>query len=176
MKLIKDYLQNGKQRTKIGSSYSDLEDITSGVPQGSILGPLLFNIFLCDLFLEDENNYFANYADDTTPYYFGSTTTEVLDNLSCLTKKLFSWFANNQIILSSPEDDIAFQIENSTIKCSKVKKLLGVHIDYKLKFDTHVETICKKTHRKLNALSRITNYMELPKRRILNLTIVLLFG
>ena len=176
LKLIKDYLQNRKQRTKIGYSYSDWEDITSGVPQGSILGPLLFNISLCDLFLEDENNYFANYADDTTPYYFGSTTTEVLDNLSCLTKKLFSWFANNQmkanddkchLILSSPEDDIAFQIENSTTKCSKVKKLLGVHIDYKLKFDTHVETICKKAHRKLNALSRITNYMELPKRRIL---------
>ena len=110
------------------------------------------------------------------PYDFGSTTTEVLDNLSCLTKKLFSWFANNQmkanddkchLILSSPEDDIAFQIENSTIKCSKVKKLLGVHIDYKLKFDTHVEIICKKARRKLNALSRITNYMELPKRRIL---------
>ena len=176
LKLIKDYLQNRKQRTKIGSSYSDWEDITSGVPQGSILGPLLFNIFLCDLFLEDENNYFANYADDTTPYYFGSTTTEVLDNLSCLTKKLFSWFANNQmkanddkchLILSSPEDDIAFQIKNSTLKCSKVKKLLRVHIDYKLKLDTHVKTICKKAHRKLNALSRITNSMELPKRRIL---------
>ena len=78
--------------------------------------------------------------------------------------------ANNDkchLILSSPEDDIAFQIENSTTKCSKVKKLLGVHIDYKLKFDTHVEAICKKAHRKLNAPSRITNYMELPKRRIL---------
>ena len=44
---------------------------------------------------------------------------------------------------------------------------LGVHIDYKLKFDIHVETICKKPYRKLSALSRIANYMELPKRHIL---------
>ena len=136
---------------------------------------MLFNIFLCDLFLEDENNYFANYADDTTPYSVGSTTTEVLENLSGITKKLFTWFANNQmkanddkchLLLSSPDDSSLIQIENSTIKCSKVKKLLGVHIDYKLKFDIHVETICKKAHRKLSALSRITNYMELPKRSI----------
>ena len=66
LKLIKDYLQNRKQRTKIESSYSDWKDIASGVPQGSILELLLFNIFLCDLFLEDENNCCANYADDTT--------------------------------------------------------------------------------------------------------------
>ena len=57
--------------------------------------------------------------------------------------------------------------ENSTIKCSKVKKLLGVHIVYKPKSDSHVETICKKAHRKLSALSRITNYMTFPKKRIL---------
>ena len=130
LKLITDYLQNRKQKTKIGSIYSDWEDIISGVPQSSILGPLLFNIFLCDLFLEDENNYFANYADDTTPYSVGSTKTEVLENLSGITKKLFTWFANNQmkanddkchLLLSSPDDSSLIQIENSTIKCSKVK-------------------------------------------------------
>ena len=44
-----------------------------------------------------------------------------------------------------------------------MKKLSGIHIDYKLKFDTHVDTICKKAHRKLTALSRIRNYKELPK-------------
>ena len=69
--------------------------------------------------------------------------------------------------MSSPGDSALIQIENLTIKCSKVKKLLGVYIDYKLKFDIHVETVCKKGHRKLSALSRIANYVELHKRRIL---------
>ena len=71
------------------------------------------------------------------------------------------------LILSSSEEDTAIQIEQSRIKCLKVKKPIGIHIDYKLEFNTHVDTICKKAHRKLTALSLITNYMELPKRRIL---------
>ena len=52
-------------------------------------------------------------------------------------------------------------------KSSRVKKLLGIHIDYKLKFDTHVETICKKSYRKFNALPRITDCTEVPKKPIL---------
>ena len=130
LKLITDYLRNRKQRTKIGLIYSDWEDIISGVPQGWKPGSLSFNIFLCDLFLEDENNHFVNCADDTTPYSVGSTTTEVLENLSGITKRLFTWFPNNQLkandnkchlLLSSPDDSTFIQIENSTIKCSKVK-------------------------------------------------------
>ena len=63
-KMIQDYLLNRKQTTKIGCCYSTSENITSAVTQGSILGTLLFNIFLCDLFLEHEDCCFTNYADD----------------------------------------------------------------------------------------------------------------
>ena len=57
------------------------------VPRGSILGPLLFNIFWCDLFYQYENNYFAKYADDTSPYIVADNNTEVLTNLSSLAQK-----------------------------------------------------------------------------------------
>ena len=67
-----------------------LTDLRSGVPQGSILGPLLFNIFLCELFLEHDDCCFTNYADDTK--LVASNTAEVIENLTIITPKLFTWF------------------------------------------------------------------------------------
>ena len=92
-----NYLQNRKQRTKNGTAYSPWEEIFSGVPRGSILGPLLFNIFLCGLFLTIEGNYFKNHADDTTPYVIGNNTKEVVSELKAFTQKLFTWFAQNEM-------------------------------------------------------------------------------
>ena len=68
LKLIHDYLLNRKQRVKVNYAYSSWKDIFYGVSLGSILGPLLFKIHLCDLFhfLEDLDT--ASYADDTTIY------------------------------------------------------------------------------------------------------------
>ena len=68
LKLIHDYLSNRKQRVKVNDAYSSWKDIFYGVSQGSILGPLLFNIDLCDLFYFLEDLHIASYADDTAIY------------------------------------------------------------------------------------------------------------
>ena len=80
--MIQDYLLNQKQRTKVGSSYNSWENIISGIPQGSILRPRFFNIFLCDLFLEHEECCFTNYADDATPHEVANNTEEVIERES----------------------------------------------------------------------------------------------
>ena len=89
LSFIHSYLSHRKQRTKVNSSYSDFAEIIFGVPQGSILGPLLFNIYICDLFFEDINLDVVNYADDTTPYSSGSDLNTIPNNLQKGVEKIF---------------------------------------------------------------------------------------
>ena len=68
LKLIYNYLSDRLQRFRINSQYSSWSYILFGVPQGSILGALFFNIYRCDLFLFLEDSDIANYADDNSPF------------------------------------------------------------------------------------------------------------
>ena len=70
LKLIHSYLSHRKQHTKVNHAYIPWEEILFGVPQGSIRGPILFNIFLSDLFLVISDIDFSSYADDDTIYIY----------------------------------------------------------------------------------------------------------
>ena len=93
VRFVYDYLTSLKPRTKISDTYSSWQKILSGVPQGSTLGPLLFNIDICDLFLLTEDCDIANY----TPYLSGKNVEEVLNGLENVLSSLFEWFIENKM-------------------------------------------------------------------------------
>ena len=81
LKFIYSYLKGRKHRTKINSSYSSFPEILFGVPLGSVLGPLLFNAYICDLFHDIDDLYFPSFPDDNTPYSCLSGMISVLRQL-----------------------------------------------------------------------------------------------
>ena len=74
-----------------------MRELLAGVLQEFILGSLLFNIFLCDLFMRIEDNFFTNYTSDTTLYIVRDNNEEVFNELTNITQKLFTFFSDNQI-------------------------------------------------------------------------------
>ena len=93
LRLLCSFLSNRTQRIKINENFSDRTDIEFSVPQGSILGPILFNINMIDVFYEDSN--VASYADNTTPYSCAATDmTNVALELQASATKLFRSFKN----------------------------------------------------------------------------------
>ena len=97
VRLIYDYLTNGKQKTKFGNDYSFWRDILSGVQQRSGLDPLLFNIYICDMFFLLKYMHVANYPDDTTPYIYGENIESVTRSLEQSVNLLFNWCKSYQM-------------------------------------------------------------------------------
>ena len=116
------------QRVRVNSQYSTWNYIYYGVPQGSILGALVFNIYLCDLFYFLEDSDIANYADDNSPFSCRLDFPSVLQKLDDDVKILLWWFRNNglkanpdkfHLLLSEDNKAYSMKIERSIIQNSK---------------------------------------------------------
>ena len=123
--LISNHFNNRKQRVKINSSFGSFQYIISGALQGSLLGPLLFNIFFTDIFLFCPTEI-ASYADDNTPYAMRDCLEKTLQKVEKASNTLFQWFSNNYMVANadkcllptSTSDEVSFKIENEIIKNS----------------------------------------------------------
>ena len=140
-----------------------------------MLGPLLFNIDLTDLFLECEDDNISSYAVDTTPYSCAQDISSVISELQRITKKSFDWCRNNHmkvnpgkchvILSSNTQREIRFA--NASIASIPIEKLLGIILDSELNFEEHVNKICNIINKKVNALHHIGSHMSLDKRKML---------
>lgn len=170
--LISDYLSSRKQRVKIGNHFSEWQSVDRGVPQGSVLGPLLFNIFKNDIFyLMTDKCTIYNYADDNTLGISKRHVVELEENLSAASEMAIEWFNQNRMRANAAKFQVAFftrsnEINSITVKvndeilCSQSSvKLLGLIIDDKLTFKQHVSSLCKKAAMQVNALSRLSNLL-----------------
>ena len=183
--LLKSYLSDRKQRIKIGTVVSSWANINKGVPQGSILGPLLFNVFINDIFYFIKTCTLYDYADDNTLSFHSPDFSELIKFLQQEGKILIDWFSFN-CMQANPgkfqaiavgkktfEKSPVFRFESVNITCEEVVKLLGVDIDFNLSFDQHISNICKKAAQQLNVMRRIGHNLSLLNRLTIFHTLVL---
>ena len=153
LNLFHSYLSGRKHRVRVGSFVSDLLEISLGVPQGSVLGPILFNIFINDLLFAVQENI-CNFADDNTLYACGSDITDITRKINNDLEIVIHWFSNNgmvanpdkfqAIFLGNANNNISLNLGSTKIAGSNEVKLLGVTIDRQLTFYPHITNICMK--------------------------------
>ena len=178
--LIYSYLENRKQCVKINNYSSNFLDVLSGVPQGSVLGPILFNVFFNDFFWVFEKANVHNYADDNTLTCFAKTIEDLVKDLEDESQNAITWFLNNKMIVNpdkfqaiiidkhkADHTNEELIIDNEVIKASNTVKLLGVCIDQKLNFNEHISKICKSAANQLGALQRLNHFLTFDQKKLL---------
>ena len=157
---FESYLKTRKQNVIIHKCASSGVNVIHGVPQGSVLGPLLFILFINDLPLCLSNTHIHMYADDTL-YAIGNDTYEINQKINNDLITVSKWFKCNMLIVNELKtncmlvctqqkrarlvsDQLSLYLNNVQITDVEVKKVLGVKIDCNLKFVDHIDDICKK--------------------------------
>ena len=151
LKIFFSYLQGRKQNVKINNTYSVFQVLLSGVPQESILGPILFNIFINDLLLWIENAELHNFTDDNTILCTEKSLEESIKSLTYASEKAVQWFKENMMLVnpdkfqaiiidrkSQQDNPTSIKINVININSENGVRLLGLEIDSKLNFDKHI--------------------------------------
>ena len=174
--LLGDYLSHRKQRVKLGNTTSQWADILKGVPQGSILGPILFNIFINDLFYFITKCNLHNFADDNTLSKHDKNPDVVTQSLKTECRNAKKWIVANMMqanldkfqgLVLGPQHLailVRLIVDGKILAAADEVKLLGLNIDNKLNFDSHISETCKKAATQLNALARLSRHLDQGSR------------
>ena len=177
VELIRGYLKNRKQRVQINNRFSSENIVITGVPQGSIDVPLLFNLFINDVIFFIQYCTLSNYADDNNLFSMGKIKDEK-NVLSSDFRAVNDWFYENLMGLNpekshfmclgkDTDDTETLDFNDLGLKSSKEVKILGITLDGSMSFNTHIKNICRKAGQRLSALLEISLYLDEGKKVLL---------
>ena len=183
---IRNYLTNRMQCTEIGDIQSELELIKCGVPQGSVLGPLLFLIYINDIVNSSKLFNFTLFADDTSLYYSCKNSKNLENIINGELAKISDWLSANRLSLNVTKSkllyftnknrnsfkDINIKINGELLKEVDSAKYLGVHMDNKLNWNVHTSNIKLRLSKGISMLAKIRHYVPESVRRSLYFTFI----
>ena len=176
------HLKRRKQKVKFNNVLSDFFTLLSGVPQGSILGSILFSVFLKDLLSTLKLSDLFNFGDDNTISATADNIDHLLLTLKHESELAVKWFMDNQMIvnpdkfqamilqncrISKNYEPVKLKIESVKIGTKNTVKLLGITIDNKLNFEEDISELCKKASMQLNAISCLQRFMGKEQKKAL---------
>ena len=186
LKWFKSYLSNRTQYVQYHNENSDRMNIICGVPQGSVLGPLLFVIYVNDLSSSLDNSNSIQFADDTTVYISGKNKPALYAQMNGELNILTDWFYSNKLSLNVSKTNYMFfsnsqehsatdqqlKMANVTIDRTNCFKLLGLYIDEQLNWSEHIKRCQSKLSSALYAFHRVKGLIPIECLKMLYYTLV----
>ena len=184
--MLKSYLHERTQCVQVDHDRSSFLPIQIGVPQGSILGPLLFILYIND-FPQVCGQHITTflYADDTAIFIEGKNDEELQTTLNTLMPKVAEWFITNQLSLNTDktfyqiytnkrsEIEVLLQIDGAVINRAKTVKYLGIFIDEDIKWKTHIAKLQTVLSRNVGIISRVKYFLDTKHLLLLYNSLVL---
>ncbi len=185
MKWFTSYLDQRAQCTIFKGKVSEKSTITCGVPQGSILGPLFFILFINDLPLCVENSDCDMYADDSSVTNSADNVMELEENLNDDMESVSGWCSDNHMLanasktkcmlvtawqkhatLPADQQELKIKLNDTYLENVESDKLLGTMINNNISWEKHVHSVLAKVNRKLGLLRRIKRYLNFESRKL----------
>jgi len=184
LKWFQSYLTGRRQYVDIGGVSSPMCDVELGVPQGSVLGPILFLIYINDMCRASTKLQFIHFADDTTVFHYHNDIDALTYELNSELSLLNEWFIANRLSLNTNKTSFMFfsdrktpinpviRISDTILKRVSNSKFLGIVLDDGLSFVPHIDGLCKQISQAVGMLNRLSAVMPHAARVLVYFSLI----